>query len=65
MAYPTCRLTHLCLGRQPDKHVWDYEWGQRESLETSCGSCDQPIVIHRVLDVTYSVSVLEEEKPQP
>lgn len=36
---------------------WDYEWGQRSTIDIECPYCDKSLVLHRDVSVDYGVSV--------
>ncbi len=40
-----------CNARQKD--LWDHEWGSREELVTSCGTCGADYVLLRRVSVSY------------
>ena len=47
---PTCGETNGDL--------WDHDWGSREELVTSCGSCGADYTLSRTVSVTYEARAL-------
>lgn len=45
-----------CDARQRD--LWDYDWGSRESIVTSCDSCGADYTLSRTVSVTYEARAL-------
>ena len=44
----------------PQRDLWDHDWGGGgEDIETDCGACSRPIVISRMVDVTYRITTKE------
>ena len=41
--------------------LWDHEWGQRESLVTSCGSCGADYQLTRHVSVTYTAAPIPKK----
>ncbi len=36
------------------RDLWDYRWGNHETIETECGSCAKPITLTRIVTVDYT-----------
>ena len=52
-----------CGARQTD--LWDYEWGTREELTASCGSCGADYLLSREVAVDYYAHSLRATHQPP
>jgi hypothetical protein len=45
--------------------LWDYEWGQKESLVATCGECGADYLLTRRVSVTYSAERIRKPMDAP
>jgi hypothetical protein len=38
---------------KPQRDLWDHNWGSREELTVSCGTCGADFVLSRIISVEY------------
>ena len=43
---------------ETQRDLWDHDWGSREELTASCGSCGADYMLIRTVSVSYEAKVL-------